>query len=342
MQFDTNRHGRGSVKGSSPALLEAWKVASGMDHSKGEWVPVASIWIRDGVSPRVVNHEAVERYAECFHDLPAIEVQRGTFALIDGRHRLEAAARASSDFIRIVEVDVDDDSLALRAFEANLAHGLAYTTAERVHGLKLMIAAHPDWSIGKLAASVGLSYDTVHKHHRSYVQSEHTEIRYVQPAHSAKRVGADGVARSVPSQSIEKQAIQRVRDARDIRREPVSEPAWEEPARQVEESPAESAARKLDALGARPGYAPVEEEEAPEFEDAAVVSTGAVAPGGTSPALAAFPFEHWLGKLMALPSLLPVPEGGTEREIAYAVGVLEQLSADCGEALQALRVAVLA
>lgn len=171
MKFDETRHGRASAVEGSQAIVEAWGKVSALPAGPGEWVPWMTVWIKDGVSPRAVNHEVVDRYAESFEDLPPILVQRNTFALIDGRHRLESAQRASSDFIRIVEEDVDDGALMLRAFEANTAHGLPYTLAERVTGLKAILRAYPTMSATELAKLVGVNYETVTKYRRQYMDT---------------------------------------------------------------------------------------------------------------------------------------------------------------------------
>lgn len=165
MKWDAARHGRNSTN-----WPEQWRQARELNATwpgEGEWVPWMAIWIKDGIQPRGVDSEAVDRYADTFHALPPIRVQRDTFALIDGRHRLEAAPRAISDYIRIVEEDVTDDELEERAFLANIGHGLAYTLAERVQGLNLLMRLHPELDAAKLARMTGVSYDTAKRYRRT-------------------------------------------------------------------------------------------------------------------------------------------------------------------------------
>src|SRR5690606_33649878 len=147
-----------------------------------------------------VDHDTVERYAESFDELPPITVQARTFALVDGRHRLEAAARAGSDFIKARFADIPDDELALRAFEANLNHGLPYRTSERIKGLKLMLRHYPEMSNGQLVRRLGLSYETVAKY-RAQVEAA---------ANVTTRVGADGKRYEAPKSSSS--AISQVSD----------------------------------------------------------------------------------------------------------------------------------
>lgn len=201
MKFDPRVHGRGSADGGVQAVVEAWASARTLPEGDGEWVPVQSIWIKDGIGPRGVNHDTVRQYAACFEALPPIEVQRDTFALIDGRHRLMATGDAIRDHIRIREVDISDDDLAERAFLANLNHGLPYALAERVQGLKLLLGRHPDWSNGALARLLALSHETVAKY-RGQIQKRqsHDEHDELQPSENRivdRRIGADGRTRQV-------------------------------------------------------------------------------------------------------------------------------------------------
>ena len=238
MNFEQGRHGRASQTGGNHAIAEAWGRAAQMPAGPpppGEWVPWMSVWIKDGVSPRATNQEAVERYAAVFAELPPITVQRDTFALIDGRHRLEAAQKAASDFIRIVEADVDDAELAVRAFIANLEHGVAYVLSERVTGLKLLLQAEPyrSMSTNQLAKLVGLNYDTVAKHKRGYVQTEVSENHYRQnePTNFGEaknvplsRVGADGKSYPPTTNRPTNTDLRKLpNNGRDLRREPIAE-----------------------------------------------------------------------------------------------------------------------
>lgn len=168
-----------------------WELAAKRDAESpcppgAHWAPRDSIYLRDGISPRITDEESVERYRWVFDELPPITVQRGTYVLIDGRHRLEAAFRASQEVIRIREVDVADEDLAVAAFTANLEHGKPYTQAERIAGLKTLLKREPwaTWSGNRLASYVGLARNTVEK--------------YRPETPNGARVGMDGRA-TVPS-----------------------------------------------------------------------------------------------------------------------------------------------
>lgn len=182
MKFDPARFGEGSR--ANPDYNWTWELAERRDQESpgppgSRWVPRDVVFLKDGVSPRLVDEEAVERYRWVLMDIPPIRVQRGTFVLIDGRHRLEAHYRGSSEVIRICEVDVADEDLAVAAFTANLEHGKPYTQAERIAGLKMLVTVEPyrSWSSNQLASYVGLARNTVDKY---------------RPQDGGARVGQDG------------------------------------------------------------------------------------------------------------------------------------------------------
>ena len=98
---ETVDKGRRSLNEGSQGIREEWSMAAQMElqyGGPGMWVPWRAIEIREDILPReqkFPDRETVERYAADFYNLPPITVQRGTFVLIDGRHRLEAAKDAS-------------------------------------------------------------------------------------------------------------------------------------------------------------------------------------------------------------------------------------------------------
>lgn len=205
MKFDSTKHGRGSRETGNPTVRRDWERAAAQGP---EWVPAETIWVRDDVEPRLESHTddaTVERYADNYAALPPIVVQRDTFALVDGRHRLAASYKASTDFIRITEVDVADDELIDWAVRANANHGRGANQAERIHWAKDFLERHSDWSDGRIAewtgASVRFVFDERARQSRQIQNSAGTGD---QPMHGAyveaplKRLGADGKWRAVP------------------------------------------------------------------------------------------------------------------------------------------------
>jgi hypothetical protein len=194
----------GDESRNHPRLQDAWRRAAlfERDHPCAEgvrWVPWETVRVDPKITPRETTTEVVKRYADSFLELPEITVQRRTFTMVDGRHRIEAAAEARCDFIRVREVDLPDEALAAEAYLANLRHGHAYTLSERVRGLEVILRREPyaSWSGNQLSALTGLDADTVRKHRKRiqpdiYVQNEPTENRLV---------GADGKSRPASTRS---------------------------------------------------------------------------------------------------------------------------------------------
>lgn len=383
MNYSKSTHGRTSQKSpATDALREEWRMAAELNAQggEGEWVPRDAVYTRADILPRAgdyLDHGKVKEYADVFRQLPPITVQRDTFVLIDGRHRLNAAyeSAATSLHIRIVEADVPDAELREAAWQANVGHGVPYRLKDRLEHLKYLLSRKDGRTDGELAAVVGLNRSTVMDNRHRVTGYQRDMGENSRHNRSSSESGQPVSVMPAPAYRPESQPSKpTARDARDIRRQPDGDPEWEEPARQVEdgpdsiyndydgsvdnmeygdpgpepESPRESAARKLDALAPRPGYAPdVPDglsdddddgawEDIDEIEDSPAVP-GEGAPGGSDPAPAAFPFDHWLGRLMQLPDVMPVPDGGEPKQIDYALGVLEQHAADCLAAIRALK-----
>jgi len=203
----TARYGRASqTDPESDMLREAWERASLLEPtpSGGEWVPWESIRVREDVLPRERQDEdAIEQYAGMIDELPPIVVQRDTFVLIEGKHRLFAAPKALRDHVRIVELDVPDDELWERAFEENAAHGVRLTSRERTRAARRYLAAHPDLSDGAIAKWAGVDRITVLRWRHSGEQRQVDEdqpvaLQQVDPPPVQTRTGTDGRTRAVP------------------------------------------------------------------------------------------------------------------------------------------------
>lgn len=200
--------GRASRETGSEGMRALWETAAALNRDQpggGEWVPWRTIKILEDVLPREqLDQDAIERYALIFDELPPITVQRDTFTLIGGRHRLDAVLPAFRDHIRIVEVDVPDEELWERAFEDNRAHGVPMRMSERVKAAKKLLARHPDWSDERIAQWAGVSRRAVWgwrpEHAGSPIPREGQVVHRSQPdpemarisMHPPTRVGMDG------------------------------------------------------------------------------------------------------------------------------------------------------
>lgn len=165
----SNDHGRASRETGSEGIRDLWRIAGELNAQKppgtiGEYVPWRCILVKKELLPREhQNADAEERYALAFDELPPVLVQKDTFLLIDGYHRLCAAPKAWSDCVRIVEMDISDAEVWEWAFVENREHGVPLTQAERVKAAKRALKAHPDWSDARIAQWASVDQSAVYK-----------------------------------------------------------------------------------------------------------------------------------------------------------------------------------
>jgi len=148
---------------------EVWALAQRMNTERpghGEWVPKEAIAVPDW-QVRGLNAEKVREYSDVSENLPPLSVQRGSFYLVDGRHRYRAEP---SDCVRIVELDIADDDLFIESVKANIGHGLPYTRPERQRLTREIIKRYPTWSDSRVAEVAGCSRHTVTNHRPQVVQ----------------------------------------------------------------------------------------------------------------------------------------------------------------------------
>jgi len=119
--------------------------------------------LRASDSPRLTGESAehIRSLVESDVPLPPITVHRETLRVIDGMHRLRAAALCGQDFIDVHFVDAEPDDVFVLAVEANVAHGLPLTLADRKAAAARIVRSHPHWSDRAVAAKTGLSHKTV-------------------------------------------------------------------------------------------------------------------------------------------------------------------------------------
>lgn len=170
------------------ARLSQHAASEGQQLGSIELVPVTSVIVGD--SPRVGGEDAehVELLAATVTVLPPILVHRTTMKVIDGVHRLRAAVMRGDDEISVRFFDGDEDSAFIRAVEANIAHGLPLSSADRKAAAKRIIGSHPLWSDRAVASVTGLAPSTV-----AAIRRRSTD----QSAQLNTRVGRDGRVRPV-------------------------------------------------------------------------------------------------------------------------------------------------
>lgn len=233
MKYDPRAHGRTSRDNpATDALRQEWEMVSQLPQGDGEWVPRSAVFVDDSISPREnanVDREKVREYAGVFRQLPPIVVQKDTFVLIDGNHRLNAAfeSDASTLHIRVKELDIPDSELREAAFHANSGHGRQLTTKERLAFLKYLILEKKDTrAYLELARACGLNRATV----MDYVTKWTGPRNNRSTPEPEKSVSDFRQHKTLPPPAKPSGgAVTRTRD-------PQAEPEWEEPVRDAEEA----------------------------------------------------------------------------------------------------------
>lgn len=165
-------------------------------------VPVTLL--RLGVVPRTggVDDAHVLALASASTRLPPIIVHRPTMRVIDGVHRLRAAELAGRTAIAVRFFDGDLDDAFVLAVEANRAHGLPLSLADRKAAAARIIRTHPLRSDRWIARVSGLAATTVGALRRcSSVGDERSNTR----------IGRDGRHRPIDSSVGRRQAADLMR-----------------------------------------------------------------------------------------------------------------------------------
>ena len=144
-------------------------------------------------SPRLGGEDAdhVRVLAESEAALPPILVHRETMRVIDGMHRLRAALSKDQETIEVRFFEGNGDEAFLAAVEANTAHGLPLTLAEREAAAARILASHPIRSDSSIAAITGISAKTVGAIRRRSLPNGGLEV--------TARIGRDGRVRPLNS-----------------------------------------------------------------------------------------------------------------------------------------------
>jgi len=153
--------------------------------------PVAAVSIRSLLSsdsPRLEGENDAHTHvlAESEARFPPIVVHRDTMRVIDGAHRLRAAVLRGENEIEVRFFDGNEADAFVLAVEANIAHGLPLSLADRTVAAERIITSHPQWSDRAIASVTGLAAKTVGTIRRRATGDVH-QLR--------TRVGRDGRAR---------------------------------------------------------------------------------------------------------------------------------------------------
>lgn len=175
-------------------------------------IPITTVLISSLVlsgSPRLTGEDPkhTRLLAEANATLPPIAVHYPTMRVIDGVHRVRAALLRGKDTIEARLYDCSEDSAFVVGVEANTAHGLPLSLADRKSAAARIIVTHPTWSDRAVAASVGLSDKTV---------SGIRECSTSEVPQSNVRVGRDGRVRPVNSASARQRAAELIKARPDM------------------------------------------------------------------------------------------------------------------------------
>ncbi|MEU5431446.1 ParB N-terminal domain-containing protein [Streptomyces olivoreticuli] len=99
--------------------------------------------------------------AESDAELPPIVVHRPTMRVIDGMHRLRAAALRGDTEIEARLYDGTAEDAFVFAVRLNTRHGLPLSAQERSRAAARIMTTHPQWSDRRIALVAGLSSKTV-------------------------------------------------------------------------------------------------------------------------------------------------------------------------------------
>ncbi|MFI0420255.1 ParB/RepB/Spo0J family partition protein [Spongiactinospora sp. 9N601] len=151
-------------------------------------LPIAALRAAD--SPRSGGEDAehVRLLADQDAPLPPIVVHRPTMRVIDGMHRLRAAALRGEREIEAVFFDGPQEDVFVLSVGLNSAHGLPLGQADRNAAAARIITTHWHWSDRAIASVAGISAKTVAALRRRSTG---------EVPHSNGRVGRDGRVRAV-------------------------------------------------------------------------------------------------------------------------------------------------
>ncbi|MBD0694699.1 hypothetical protein BG452_03320 [Streptomyces sp. CBMA123] len=155
-------------------------------------VPVAALLPGDSPRKGGEDPEHVRTLAEVGPALPPIIVHRPSMRVIDGMHRLRAAAADGALVIPVRYFDGPRHDAFVLAVQSNTRHGLPLSRAERLSAAGRILTTHPRWSDRMVAAVTGLSARTV----RTLRHDTAAAIPAV-----ATRIGRDGRTRPLDSTS---------------------------------------------------------------------------------------------------------------------------------------------
>lgn len=152
-------------------------------------VPIRSLMPSQSVRIDGEHKDHVRTLAETDDELPPIVVHRATMRVIDGMHRLRAAAFRGQEHIEVEFFEGAEEDAFVLAVALNARHGLPLSQADRAAAAVRIINFHPQWSDRTIASVTGLSDKTVASIRRSSPEVPQSNTR----------MGRDGKVRPISS-----------------------------------------------------------------------------------------------------------------------------------------------
>lgn len=171
-----------------------------------EFVPVTKLLPADSPRAHPEDQDHIQALAAVETTLPPILVEPGTFRVIDGMHRLQAAIARGATTIEVEYFDGPQEDVFLEAVRRNISHGKPLTVGEREEAATRLLRSHYWMSDRSLAEVCGLSAKTVATL-RSRHRGEVPEL--------AKRVGRDGKLHPFNGSSGRREAARILRERPD-------------------------------------------------------------------------------------------------------------------------------
>lgn len=143
-------------------------------------------------SPRLSgeNREHIRMLAESDDELPPILVDRRTMRVVDGMHRLRAAALRGARRIEVRFFEGTSEAAFLAAVKENVTHGLPLSRADREAAVVRILGSFPELSDRAVGSACGVSHSTVGAIRRRAT---------VEPGQLHRRTGLDGRVRPLNS-----------------------------------------------------------------------------------------------------------------------------------------------
>lgn len=153
-----------------------------------------------------IVEEHVRLLVESTAPLPPIIVHRPTMRVVDGMHRLRAAAVLRQTEIAVRWYDGEERDIFAMGVQANVVRGLPLSLADRRNAAAEIVATHPHWSNRMIALVVNLASTTV-RAVRGELAAEHL---------SSVRVGLDGRTRPTSTATGRRLAGELLRDRPEL------------------------------------------------------------------------------------------------------------------------------